>query len=318
MTNNGLQKFKLLKLLITGATGLVGTALIEQTLSEGFSIHYLTTNRSKLTQIKNTVGFFWDPETKEIDLDCFKGVDCVIHLAGASISKRWTKSYKAQILSSRVDTTRLLFSSLQKLQNQHQVRQIITASAIGVYPSENQEVQTETTAVGPNSFMEQVVLAWEKESHSFSSLGISLATLRIGLVLSRNGGLLESLKTPTLLGLGAAFGNGKQGQSWIHIEDLVGIILKAYKEGWQGVYNAVSPNPVSQNELIYELAKALKRPHILPPLPKFLIQLLLGEMSNLVLDSHWVSAQKVIQASYTFKHPHLKEALENVLKLSKR
>ena len=307
-----------MKLLITGATGLVGTALVEQALLEGFSIHYLTTNESKLTQIKGAYGFYWNPASKEIELDCFKGVDCIIHLAGASISKRWTKSYKAKILSSRVDSTRLLFSSLEKLKDKLQVKQIITASAIGVYPSELHELQTEATTVAPNSFMEQVVLAWEKEANSFSSLGISLATLRIGLVLASNGGLLEPLKIPTSLGLGAAFGNGKQGQSWIHVEDVVGIILKACKEGWKGVFNAVSPNPVSQNALIGGLAKALKRPYFLPPLPKFVIQLMVGEMSSLVLDSHWVSSEKVLQTSYKFKHPHLKEALENVLKLSKR
>ena len=136
--------------------------------------------------------------------------------------------------------------------------------------------------------------------------------MRIGLVLSNYGGVLGPLKILTAFGLGAAFGDGKQGQSWIHISDVVGVFLKACNEQWEGVFNLVAPNPVSQTYFIKALAKALNRPYFLPPIPKILLKILVGKMSSLVLDSHWVSAQKVIGKKYKFLYPEINTAMKNM------
>jgi len=301
-----------MKLLITGATGLVGKELVKKAQASGFEIHFLTTQQSKINSIDDAKGFYWNPERQEIDTSCFEGVSTIVHLAGATISKRWTTAYKKTILSSRIQTTQLLFNGLNELEGDHSVTQLVTASAIGVYPSDFDQTVDEKTQVAPNSFMEKVVIDWEQESDSFKALGVKVNKLRIGLVLAAHGGVVATLKVPTLFGLGAAFGNGKQGQSWIHLSDLVALFLYAIDRQWEGTFNAVAPNPVSQSRFISALAKSLKRPHIFPPLPKFLIQLLVGEMSSLVLDSHWVSAQKVLDNGFVFEHEKINSALESI------
>ena len=256
-----------MKILVTGATGLIGRSLVKTALSQGIKIHFLTTRKSKINSLNNAQGFHWNPTNGDLDYDCFLGVDIIIHLAGASISKLWTTSYRKLIFTSRVDSTKLLFSGLKKLGSKHKIKQIISASATGIYPSDFKKKFTETEKVYPKTFMQEVVIAWENEVDSFTSINIKVAKMRLGLVLSHKGGFLGSLKIPITFGLGTTFGNGKQGQSWIHIEDVVGVFLKACHEEWEGIYNTVSPNPVNQTYLIRVLAKALKRPYFLPPLP---------------------------------------------------
>ena len=302
-----------MKLLITGATGIVGKTLVQKLLKEGHKIHYLTTRKEKLNSLAGSTGFHWNPKLDQIDTSCFSEVDTIIHLAGATVSKRWTKKYKQEIYSSRIKPTQLLLTGLRNCQEPLQVKQLISASAIGIYPSHPYRKVEETTAVMSKSFMEKVVFDWEKEVDTFTTEGILVCKMRIGLVLSPEGGVLGTLKIPTKFGLGAAFGSGEQGQSWIHLNDLVGIFLNAIKGKWEGVYNAVSPNPLSQKELISSLAKTMKRPHFLPAIPPFLIKILVGEMSALVLDSHWVSANKVINQGYKFQYPEIQKALQNLL-----
>ena len=303
-----------MKLLITGATGLVGKELVQRTLSQGVGVHFLTTRQSKINSIEGAKGFYWNPSLQEIDMDCFKGVDTIIHLAGATISKRWTSAYKKTIKQSRVETTQLLLKGLQDLSGDNTVTQLVSASAIGIYPSDFDVTVDEETQVSPQSFMEEVVIEWEKQCNKFSSLGVKVSKLRIGLVLSEDGGVVGTLKIPTLFGLGAAFGNGKQGQSWIHIKDLVGMILFLVTTKLEGVYNAVAPNPVSQTHFITALAKAINRPHILPPLPKFIIKPMVGEMSSLLLDSHWVSSEKIEGQGFSFKYPEINTAFKELFK----
>ena len=302
-----------MKILITGATGLLGQAIVNQAQSQGIEIHYLSSSKSKMNQFPSAKGYFWNPSEGILDTDCFKGVTAIFHLAGATVSKPWTKSYKKQILSSRVESTRLLVSKLKDFNGSHSIEQIISASAVGIYPSDQENTLNESSPVSPRSFMEQVVIEWEKEVDAFVELNIAITKFRIGLVLTTKGGVLGPLKILTSLGLGAAFGNGKQGQSWIHVDDVVGLFLKALKERWEGVYNAVAPNPVSQTDFIKALAKALKRPYFLPSIPKTLLTLVIGEMSSLVLDSHWISAQKILDKGYEFKYPELIEAMNAVI-----
>ena len=301
-----------MKLLITGATGLVGKALIKKSLSQGTEIHFLTTQKAKINSIEGAKGFYWNLLHKKIDVSCFEGVEIIIHLAGATISKRWTTEYKKVILTSRLESTKLLLNGIKAFPKKHNIKKLVSASAIGIYPSDFDQTVDEETPVSPNSFMEKIVIDWENESDSFNLIGIKVAKLRIGLVLSDKGGVVAVMKIPTMLYLGAAFGSGKQGQSWIHIYDLVSLILFVIKNQWEGVFNAVSPGSVSQNHFISALAKSLNRRHISPPLPKFLIQFLVGEMSCLILDSHWVSPQKVLDNGFVFKFEEINNALENI------
>lgn len=303
-----------MKLLITGATGLIGKKITENLLETGFQIHYLTTGKSKTNILQGATGFYWNPEQNQIDLKCFYGVDTIIHLAGSTVSKRWTKSYKEKIYSSRINSGKLLLKGIEDLNGEHQIKHLVSASAIGVYPSDFNDYFDEEAEVSRTTFMEKVVIDWENETDSFSSEGISIAKLRIGLVLSESGGVLGTLKLPTYFGLGAAFGSGKQGQSWIHMNDLVGIFLKAVEDQWEGVFNAVAPNPVTQSEFIASLSRALKRPYFLPPIPAFLIRIGAGEMSDLVLDSHWISSQKVIDKGYSFQYTDIQKALDDLIK----
>jgi uncharacterized protein (TIGR01777 family) len=303
-----------MKLLITGATGLIGKKITENLLETGFQIHYLTTGKSKTNILQGATGFYWNPEQNQIDLKCFYGVHTIIHLAGSTVSKRWTKSYKEKIYSSRINSSKLLLKGIEDLNGEHQIKHLVSASAIGVYPSDFNDYFDEEAEVSRTTFMERVVIDWENETDSFSSEGISIAKLRIGLVLSESGGVLGTLKLPTYFGLGAAFGSGKQGQSWIHMNDLVGIFLKAVEDQWEGVFNAVAPNPVTQSEFIASLSRALKRPYFLPPIPAFLIRIGAGEMSDLVLDSHWISSQKVIDKGYSFQYTDIQKALDDLIK----
>lgn len=302
-----------MKILITGATGLVGSVLVEKALAGGHSIHYLTTRKGQLDGIKNAKGFHWDPKQNSIDLSCFEGVDVLIHLAGASISQRWTAKNKKEIFDSRVVGTKLLVTALASLEGKHQLKQVVAASAIGIYPSSFSAVYTETYTPQPHSFLEQVVMAWEEAEDGFKSLGIPLSKMRIGLVLTQKGGVLAPLKIPSFFGLGAAFGNGKQSQSWIHVEDLVHLLLTAATEQWKGIFNAVSPHPVSQSEFMQQLAKAMGRPYFMPPLPQWPVRLIAGEMSTLIFNSQAVSAEKVLNKGFKFTHPDLLLAIKSLL-----
>jgi uncharacterized protein (TIGR01777 family) len=302
-----------MKLLITGATGLVGNSLIEKLTHQGIQIHYLTTRKSQMKSIQEAQGYYWNPNKKEIDLACFLGVDGIIHLAGATVSKRWTKAYKEKIHSSRVLSTQLLLKGLQSCKGDHQIKQLVSASAIGIYPSDFKKIMNEEMAIEPTAFMQKVVYDWEGEVDAFKAEGVTVAKIRIGLVLSKKGGVLGTLKIPVYFGLGAAFGNGKQGQSWIHMDDLVGIFSTAIDQKWEGVYNAVAPNSVNQSRLIAALSRALKRPYFLPPIPALFIKLGAGEMSDLVLDSHWVSTQKVLDQGYKFQFTDIEKAIDDLL-----
>ena len=214
-------------------------------------------------------------------------------------------------MNSRLWTTQLLVDSLKN--TEHEIKTIVSASAIGVYPSSLDKIYNEEDPVAPNSFMEQVVIDWEQAVDQFSELNIKVSKLRIGLVLAQGGGVLATLKIPTQFGLGAAFGSGKQWQSWIHVSDLSKLFLEAASQQWEGVYNAIAPEVVTQTEFIKQLAKGLRRLFFMPPLPRFFIQMMVGEMSTLVLNSQYVSSQKVIDTAFEYEFPSLEKALSDLL-----
>ncbi|WP_397362163.1 TIGR01777 family oxidoreductase [Olleya sp. R77988] len=300
-----------MRVLITGATGLIGSEIAKQCQSKNIAINYLTTNKSKLSTAEGFKGFYWNPSESIIDIECLKDVDVIIHLVGASISKRWTDNYKKQIISSRTQTTQLLFNTLKN--NPNQVTQIISASAIGIYPSSMTKYYTEENTEVSTSFLGQVVQQWEQAVDLFSTLNINVAKIRIGLVLSAKGGALPEMAKPIKFGAGAAFGSGKQWQSWIHITDLANLFLYVLDNKLKGVYNGVAPNPETNQHLTKAIAKQLKRPVILPNIPKFMMNFILGEMHNLLFESQRVSSKKVETSGFNFEYYNLQMALEEEL-----
>jgi uncharacterized protein (TIGR01777 family) len=297
-----------MKVLITGATGLVGNELVSLLLKNGIHINYLTTSKDKIQNENRYRGFFWNPEQGDIDEDCIEDVDAIIHLAGASISKRWSVSYKQEILESRILSTNVLYNLLKNKQNR--VHQFVSASAIGIYPDSLDKVYSEENTEVDDSFLGQVVEKWEEAVDQIKRLDIKVAKIRTGLVLSGKGGMLKELAGPVRFGLGAAFGSGKQMQSWIHVQDLANIYSFVVNEELEGVYNAVAPFPVTQHDLIKNVANVLDKPFFMPNLPEFIMKMALGEMHMLLFTSQNVSAKKIIGEGYQFKYLSLEKALK--------
>lgn len=297
--------------LITGATGLIGREIVKQCHDKGFNVHYLTTSKSKLATESNYKGFFWNPNNNEIDHSCFDGVSTVINLVGASISKRWTKPYKKEILESRTKTAQLLQDTI-RLYN-YNIKHVVSASAIGIYPSSFTNYYDEAYDQNSDSFLGMVVAQWEDAIDGFKELGCKVAKIRIGLVLARQGGALPEIIKPIKFGAGAAFGNGKQWQSWIHVTDLANIFLHVVAHKLEGVYNGVAPNAVTNSELTKTVAKVLHRPLIMPNIPKPLMKLILGEMHMLLFESQRVSSDKIKAKGFYFKYANLKPALIDIL-----
>ncbi|CAZ96969.1 MULTISPECIES: TIGR01777 family oxidoreductase [Zobellia] len=302
-----------MRILITGATGLVGSAIVEQCHKNDIAVNYLTTSKKKIASEPDYKGFYWNPNKGEIDLECFEGVTAIINLAGASISKRWTLAYRKKIISSRVNSLRTLHSALEKVDHQN-ILSFVSASAIGVYPDSLSRYYTEEEKAVDDSFLGEVVKVWEEEIDKFKSFSFSVAKVRIGLVMSCKGGALPEMAKPVKLYLGAAFGSGEQWQSWIHISDLARIFIFVLEHGLSGVYNGVGPNPVTNAKLVKEIAKVFDRPLWLPNIPKFVMRLLLGKMSYILFASQRVSCKKIEEEGFSFEYPNVCVALEGIYK----
>lgn len=301
-----------MKVLITGATGLVGSALTRLLQDNGIFVNYLSTSRDKLKDEPLYKGYYWNPDDGVIDHRCIDGVEAIFHLAGASISKRWTDSYKKEILSSRIDTANLLHKLLRE--QSHNVRHFISASAIGIYPDSLTTVYSEDSAGVDESFLGEVVIKWEAAVDKFETLGIKVAKVRTGLVLSGKGGALAEMVKPVKLGLGSAYGSGMQMQSWIHADDLARIYYYILENELDGIYNGVAPHPVNNYELIKAIAKVLDKPFFMPNVPRFLMQLVLGEMHMLLFTSQNVSARKIVSEGFQFQYLSLEKALSDSLR----
>lgn len=297
--------------LITGATGLIGQKIVKLCHAEGISVHYLTTSKSKLTTEDNYKGFYWNPNKNEIDHKCFEGVSSIINLVGATISKRWTEDYKKIILESRTKTAELLQDTIKK--HNYKIDYVVSASAIGIYPSSFVNFYDEENTEISETFLGEVVAAWENAVDNFKSLGCKVAKVRIGLVLAENDGALPKMAKPINYGVGSPFGSGKQWQSWIHVEDLARLFIYALQYQLIGLYNGVAPNPVTNNDLTKVIANVLNRPLILPNIPKFAMNLALGEMHILLFESQRVSSQKIENKGFYFKYANLRPALEDLL-----
>ncbi len=300
-----------MNILITGATGLVGNVITDLCKKRGHVVHYLTTNKNKIKTTSILKGFYWNPKNQEVDTNCINGIEAIINLAGASVSKRWTSIHKKEIEDSRIDSVRLLHKLLSE--NEHQVQYFTSASAMGIYPSSFTNEYVESFDEINLSFLGNVVHQWEKEIDKIQDLDIDVSKLRIGIVLSNKGGALQEMIKPIKLGLGAAIGNGQQQQSWIHIEDLAEMFLYAIEKKLSGTYNAVSSNPTTNMEMTKAIARRLIKTLWLPNIPSFVMKLILGEMSAIVLESQNLKNTKILNQGFTFKYDNLEKALDNCL-----
>ncbi len=299
------------KILVTGGTGLIGQNLTVLLQSVGHEVAYLSRNKQESRYKVKLFG--WDIERKKIDPEAILWADQIVHLAGESVGGgRWTKSKKEAILASRVNSTRLLFNALKE--QRHHVNTVVSASAIGAYGSDLSQDWIREDAPFGTDFLARVVHRWERETDAIGALGIRTVNIRVGIVLSSRGGALAKMTLPVKYGLGAAIGTGTQMMSWIHINDLAGMFAMALDNNkWQGVFNGVSPNVVSNKDFTKALAKSLKKPLLLPNVPGVVLKVLLGEMSELILGGQRISSGKILAAGYRFSYPALDQALNNLL-----
>jgi len=300
-----------MRVLIAGATGLVGSHITKLCHQKGVKVNYLTTSKDKIEDRPDYKGFYWNIENREIDENCFKNVDAIIHLAGADIAKRWTSSYKKEIIASRTQTADLLFETLKN--TGFKIPRFISASAIGIYPSSLEKLYFEDDKSVDDSFLGEVVVLWEASADKFKDMGMEVAKIRIGLVLAREGGAFPKLKDPVSFNVGTAFGSGKQWQSWIHIEDLAGIFLHVLENELSGVFNGVAPNPVTNKEMMKEIAGQLNKSIWLPNVPAIALKVALGEMATVLLSSQLVSSDKIEKTGFKFRYKNLIKALEDLI-----
>ncbi len=303
-------------ILITGGTGLIGKKLLSKFSKNVFNIYVLTRKKSFKEDGINYL--HWDPINGLLDINKIKNLETIIHLVGESIArKRWTNKQKKIIINSRIRTTQLLFREIKKLKTKPLT--IISASAVGIYKSNTLVPQSED-GVLDSGFLSEVVMMWEQEINKFKSLGIRTIILRIGIVISKNGGMIKSILPIFRYGLGVPLGNGSQIMSWIHIDDLVRIILYCQiNTKMKGYINAVSPYPVTNNEFTLKFSKILNTfrfPSFIKA-PSFIIRFLFGEMSDLIINGKNVSANKILKSNFSFLYENIEDALIDILKKNK-
>ncbi|HEX3683771.1 MAG TPA: TIGR01777 family oxidoreductase [Bryobacteraceae bacterium] len=294
--------------LITGATGFIGTHLVAFLLSRGDSVNYLGRQRSR--SMDSRAAFHcWNPGELP-PLGSVPRLDAVINLAGEPVARRWNSEVKRRICSSRVDRTRQLVSAISGLKYKPAV--LVSASAIGYYGDRGDEVLTESSAAG-SDFLAQVCVDWEREAMYARESGLRVVTVRIGTVLGREGGALKKMLPPFRLGLGGRFGNGRQWMSWIHVHDLVRLLVfAAERADVAGPLNGSSPEPVTNARFTKALARAVHRPALFP-VPKFAMKLALGEAAHFLFASSRVMPERTTQAGFEFDYPELDETLRQVL-----
>lgn len=300
-----------MKIIISGSSGLIGTALIDSLRPEGHSICRLVRSTSTAPADATSTLIRWEPPTGSIDLAAMEAADAVVHLAGASVAGgRWTASRKEILRRSRIDSTRHLVSALAQLKSKPRV--LVSASAIGYYGDRGDEILTETSAPAAD-FLAQLCRDWEKEAAVAERESIRTVILRFGIVLAPQGGALRQMLTPFRLGVGGRLGSGRQWMSWISLHDVVKLIRHAIaNDNLRGPVNAVAPHPITNAEFTSILAGVLHRPALFPA-PRFALQLALGEMAGALLASQRVTPEKLNSLQYAFHYPQLKEALASML-----
>lgn len=307
--------------LITGGTGLVGSFLAQELSASGYQVIILTRSRSKSpSATASRISYSrWNPAERFIDPLAIGQADYIVNLAGAGVAdKRWTPSRKEEIIRSRLESAETVIQALKQTANK--VKTVVNASAIGWYGPDPQipnPAPFKETDPADKAFLGETVRRWEESISPVAQLSKRLVIFRIGIVLSDKGGALAEFLKPMRFGIAPVMGNGRQMVSWIHIYDLCSLIRYALEnEHINGVYNAVSPNPVSNRELIDTLARVKPGLQVKMPVPAFLLKIMLGEMSIEVLKSATVSSRKISEAGFSFRYPGLENAITSILKPS--
>jgi uncharacterized protein (TIGR01777 family) len=295
--------------LITGGNGMLAKQL-EKALDKDYTVRFLTRKKTRSNEYE------WDLHSNYIDPKALIGVNSIIHLAGASIaSNRWTKERKQLILSSRVDSAGLI---LRELQRQNiTIDAFISASAIGYYGSITTDDVFDEQSPKGTDFLSDVCFEWESAAEAFKTSGVAdrIGILRIGMILDQKDGALSKLIQPIKYGFGAGLGSGKQQMPWIHIQDLVRLIKFILDDPKiVGTFNAVSPYSITNIALTKKISQRLKKPLFLPNIPKFMLQILFGEMSTILLEGSKISSQKIIDSGFEFEFEQIDDTLDNLLK----
>jgi uncharacterized protein len=301
-----------MKILISGASGLVGKAVASALELQGHSVRRLV----RPGKVPSRADVAWDPSAARIDRAAIEGIDAAVLLSGASIAQgRWTPARKAELRSSRIDTTRVLVGALAKLQKKPRV--LVCASAIGFYGDRGEEILTESSSNG-TEFLARLVRDWEAEAIGAETSGIRVARFRFGVIVSRHGGALPMMLMPFKFGLGGRLGSGQQWMSWIALDDAVEIVCAAISnEGFAGALNVVAPTPVRNSEFTRITASVLDRPAVFAA-PAFALRLALGEMADaLLLASQRVVPERLKALGYQFRFPEFESALRAVLDRAK-
>ena len=301
--------------LLTGGTGLVGKAFTQLLTSKGYQVIILSRSKKEIVTEPNVTYAQWNVATEEIDIEAVKKADYIIHLAGAGVmDKKWTEQYKKEIVDSRVKSGALIVNTLKN--NEHNVKAIVSASAIGYYGEDKIDnyffTETDKPAEG---FLGSTCQLWEDSIDYANSLGIRVAKMRIGIVLSNNGGALDEFVKPLKFKLATILGKGSQVISWIHIDELCRQFLFAIEnEDIKGAYNAVAPNPVTNKNLMLKLARKIAGKFYFPfYIPSFLLKLMMGDRSIEILKSTTVSCKKITDAGFNFLYNEVDEALEDLV-----
>lgn len=294
-----------MNILISGASGMVGTALCDVLKSQGHAVTRLTRGKSGAGDV------FWDPLAGKLDPGALTGIDAAVHLAGENIAGRWTDSKKKSIRDSRTLGTRTLCDALAKMSTPPKV--LVSASAIGLYGNRGDELLTETSAPG-SGFLPDVCKEWEAATAPAEKAGIRTVHLRIGVILSAKGGALAKMLTPFKMCVGGVIGSGAQYMSWVSLDDVVGAVTFALThENLSGAANLAAPIPVTNRDFTKTLGKVISRPTIFP-MPAFAARLAFGEMADdLLLGSARVKPERLQQAGYVFKYPELEGAIRAAL-----
>ena len=300
------------KVLITGASGLIGQRLTTLLLSKGVACNLLGREGKVNLKDKRVKAFKWNIDTGEMDERAFEGVTAIIHLAGAGVAdKRWSDSRKKEIIESRVKSADLIYNFLEK--GAHTVKTFISASAVGYYGDCGAEVISETHKPA-NTFLADVCKKWEQGANKIGGLGIREIRCRIGIVLAEKGGALPELIKTIPVGVAGYFAKDNLYYPWIHIDDVCGIMIHVLEHSKvNGPYNTTAPGPLLLKELMQHILKVKKSSAILVPAPPFALKLAMGEMSDMLLSSQNCSNKKILGTGYQFRYGDIDEALKSIL-----
>ena len=295
-----------MKILVSGSSGFIGSALIPYLQDKGFDVSRLIRKK-----IQSQIDIFWDPENGILEKESVEGFDVIINLSGEKIVGRWTQKKKNSIKASRVNTASLISKIIPELKNPPKL--FISASAIGFYGNRGDEVLNEESAIG-KGFLAEVSNEWETAAKVDVNSGTRVVLLRSGLVLGKNGGALKQMLTPFKMGLGGMLGDGKQYWSWIALDDTLGSIFHIINtDSIQGPVNIVAPDPVTNKEFVHILSEVLKRPALFH-MPAFIVRSIFGEMADEgLLSSTRVYPAKLTESGYEFNYHDLKKALSDIV-----